>query len=81
MLKLTKFLSLHDEFLGQEIPIRNNALTQIHITFHVNTLSVPEAITFVIGGVGGLNCIPFESIFRILVIALIGSSMGPSMNI
>jgi hypothetical protein len=34
-----------------------------------------------INEVGSLNCIPFESIFRILIIALIGSSMCPSMKI
>jgi hypothetical protein len=81
MLKLTKFLGLHNEFFGQEIPIRNNALTWNHITFHINVLSVPEVISVVINGVSSLNCIPFESIFRILVIALIGSSMCPSVKI
>jgi hypothetical protein len=81
MLKLTKFLGLHNEFFGQEIPIRNNTLTRIHITFHVNILSVPEVITFVVNGVSSLKYIPFESISRILVIALIGSLMCPSMKI
>jgi hypothetical protein len=80
MPKLTKFLGLHNEFFGQEIPIRNNALTRIRITFHGNALSVPEVISFVINIVGGLNCIPFESTFRILVIALISSSMCPSVK-
>jgi|SRR5260221_7619642 len=80
MLELTKFLGLHNEFFGQEIPIRNNALTRIHIT-HGNVLSVPEVISFVINGVGNLICVPFESISIILVMALIGSSMCPSMKI
>jgi hypothetical protein len=81
MLELTKFLGLHNEFFGQEIPIRNNALTWIHITFHGNVFSIPEVISFVINEVGSLNCIPFESTFRILVIALVSSSMCPSMKI
>jgi hypothetical protein len=81
MSKLTKFLGLHNEFFGQEIPIRNNALTRIHITLHSNVLFIPEVISFVINGVGGLNCIPLESIFRIVVIALIGSPMCLSMKI
>jgi hypothetical protein len=71
MPKLTKFLGLHNEFFGQEIPIRNNALMWIRITFHGNVLSIPEVISFVINVVGSLNCIPFESTFRILVIASI----------
>jgi hypothetical protein len=61
MPKLTKFLGLHNEFFSQEIPIRNNALTWIRITFHGNVLSVPEVISFVINVVGSLNCIPFKS--------------------
>jgi hypothetical protein len=77
MPKLTKFLGFRNEFFGQEIPIRNNALTWIRITFHGNVLSVPEVIGFVIS----LNCIPFESTFRILVIALISSLMRPSVKI
>jgi hypothetical protein len=71
MPKLTKFLGLHNEFFGQEIPIQNNALTWIRITFHGNVLSVPEVISFVINVVSSLNCIPFKSTFRILVIASI----------
>src|SRR5450432_1560280 len=80
MPKLTKFPGLHDEFFGQEIPIRNNALTRIHITFHGKVLSIPEVISFVINVVGSLNCILFESTFRIDVIALISSSMCPRMK-
>src|SRR5258707_14656149 len=72
MLKLTKFLSLHNEFFGQNIPIRNNALTRIHIIFHVNVLSIPEVIGFGINGVSGL---------KILAIAVISSSMCLSMKI
>ena len=75
MLKLTKFFGLYKEFFGQEIPIRNNALMRIHITFHVNILSIPEAISFVINRIGSLSCIPFKSIFKNLVIALIDSSI------
>src|SRR6266436_4053407 len=81
MPKLTKFLGLHNEFFGQEIPIRNNALTRIHITLYGNVPSIPEVFSFVINGVGSLNCIPFKSIFRTLVIALIGSPMCLSMKI
>src|SRR5712691_1928830 len=82
MLKLTKFLSLHNEFFGQNIPIRNNALTRIHIAFHTNVLSIPEITGFGIDGVGSLKFIPLESVFRILVIAFIGSLMcPPSMKI
>jgi hypothetical protein len=68
MLKLTKFLGFHNEFFSQEIPIRNNALTWIHV------LSAPEVISFVINGVGSLNCIAFEILIEV-IIALIGSSM------
>ena len=79
MPKLTKFLGLRNELFGQEIPIQNNALTRIHITIHSNVLSIPEVINVEING--GLNRIPFESIFRIVVIALIGSLMCLSMKI
>jgi hypothetical protein len=81
MLELTKFLGLHNEFFGQEIPIRNDALTRIRITFHGNLLSAPGVISFVINGASSLDCTPFESVFTILVIALISSSMRPSMKI
>jgi hypothetical protein len=81
MPKLIKFLSLHNEFFGQEIPIQNNALTRICITFHINVLSIPEVTSFMINIVGSLNCISFKSTFRILVIALISSSMCPSIKI
>jgi len=81
MLELTKFLGLHNEFFSQEIPIRNNALMWIHITFQGNIFSVPEVISFMINGVSSLNCIPFESTFRILVIALVSNLMCPSMKI
>jgi len=64
MLKLTKFLSLHNEFFSQNIPIQNNSLTQIHIIFQVNILSIPEVISFGINRVGSLNCTPLESIFK-----------------
>src|SRR5258707_2124331 len=77
MPKLTKFLGLHNEIFAQEIPTRNNALTGIH----VNVLSIPEVISFVNNVVTSLNCIPFESTFRILVITLISSLMCPSMKI
>src|SRR5882672_12835607 len=80
MLKLTKFLSLHDKFFSQNIPIRNNALARIRIAFHINTLSIPEIICFDINGISGLNCIPFEGAFRILLITVIGSSMCLGME-
>jgi len=80
-LKLTKFLGLHNEFFGQEIQIRKDALTQIHITFHGSILFVPKVISSMVVRVGSLSCIPFESIFRILVMALITSSMCLSMKI
>jgi hypothetical protein len=54
--------------------------TRIRIIFHGNILSAPEVVSFVINGIGGFNCIPFESIFRIPVIVLIGSSMCPGMG-
>jgi hypothetical protein len=76
MLKLTKFLGFHNEFFGQEIPIRNNSLARIHTTFHGNVLSIPEVTSFVINKVHSLNYILFENIFRILVIASIASSMS-----
>ena len=62
MPKVTKFLGLHNEFFGQEIPIRNQALTWIRITFHGNALSV-FAVTSVVINVGSLSHIPFESTF------------------
>src|SRR5258708_20239626 len=75
--KLTKFLGLNNEIFAQEIPTRNNALTGIH----VNVLSIPEVISFVNNVVASLNCIPFESTFRIFIITLISSLMCPSMKI
>jgi len=39
MPKLTKFLGLHNEFFGKEIPIRNNAVTRIRATFYDNVFS------------------------------------------
>ncbi len=77
MPKLMKFLSLHNEIFAQETPTQNNALMGIH----VNILSIPEVISFVNNIVTSLNCIPFESTFRILVITLISSLMCPSMKI
>src|SRR5260370_32376634 len=77
MPKLMKFLSLHNEIFAQEISTQNNALMGIH----VNVLSIPEVISFVNNVVASLNCIPFESTFRILVITLISSLMCPSMKI
>ena len=76
MLKVTKFLSLHNEFFGQEIPIQNHALMRIRITFHGNALSV-FAVTSVMINVGSLSRIPFKSAFRTLIIAL----MCPSKKI
>src|SRR5258707_1913322 len=77
MPKLTKFLGLHNEIFNQEIPTQDNALTGIH----VNVLSIPEVISFMNNIVTSLNCIPFESTFRILIITLISSLMCPSMKI
>ena len=84
MPKVTKFFGFHNELFSQEIPIRNNALTRIRVTFHGNVLSVPKVITFVINVVGGLKAldyVPFNYTFGILVIALISSPMIPSMKI
>src|SRR5260221_5075870 len=81
MLKLTKFLSLHNEFFSQNIPIRTIALTRIAIVLRVNVLSSPEVIGFGIDGVSGLNSIPLESVLKILAIAVIGSLMCLSMKI
>src|SRR5258707_3228220 len=77
MPNLMMYLSLHNEIFAQEISTQNNALTGIHI----NVLSIPEVISFVNNIVASLNCIPFESTFRILVITLISSLMCPSMKI
>ena len=78
MLKLTKFLGLHNGFFSQKIPIRNNTLTWIHFTFRVDTLFTPGVISFRIDEVGSLNCIPLEIVF---IIVFISSSMCPSMKI
>ena len=72
-LKLTKFLS-------ESIPINNNALTRIHITFHVNVLSITKVIGSRIDRVWSLNCIPLGGVFRTLVIAVVDSSMCLSME-
>src|SRR6266850_1873538 len=56
-------------------------LCQIHIVFQVNILSIPEVISFGINRVGSLNCTPLKSIFKILIIALIGAPMHPSVKI
>ena len=76
MLELTKSLGLHDEFFSKNIPIRNNALARIHIVFHVNVISIPEVAGFGIDDVSSLR-----SVFKILVIAVIGSSMCLSMEV
>src|SRR6267142_4195620 len=81
MLKLTKFLGLHNEFFSQNIPIQNSSLMRIHIIFQVNVLSIPEVISFEINRVGSLNCTPLESIFKILIITLISALMCPSVKI
>lgn len=81
MLELTKFLGLRNEFLSQKVPIRNNALAQVRITFRVNVLPIAEVISFGINGVGSFNSIPLEIVFRILAIALIGSWMCPSTKV
>jgi hypothetical protein len=80
MLELTKFLCLHDELFSQHIPIRDDALTWIHLAFQVDVLSMPEVISSGIDGIGSLNCIPLESVFRILVIDFINSSTCLSMK-
>jgi len=72
-LKLTKFLS-------KSIPINNNALTRIHIAFRVNVLSITKVIGSRIDRVWSLDCIPLGGIFRTLVIAVVDSSMCPSME-
>ena len=86
MPKVTKFFGLHNEFFSQEIPIRNNSLTRIRVTFQGNVLFVVKTITFVINVVGGLkalNYIPFNRAraLGILIIALISSPMFLSMKI
>ena len=72
-LKLTKFLS-------ESIPINNNALTQIHIAFCVNVLSITKVIGSRIDRVWSLDCIPLGGVFRTLIIAVVDSSMCPSME-
>ena len=73
-LKLTKFLR-------ESIPIHNNALTWIHIAFHVNILSITKVIGSRIDRVWSLNYIPLGGIFRTLVIAIVDSLMCLSMEI
>ena len=78
MPKVTKFLSLYNELFGQEIPIQNNALTWICITFHGIVLSVLRVIASVINIIGSLKVL---ITFRILVIALISNPMCLSMKV
>jgi len=54
---------------------------RIHFAFCVNVLSIPEVISSGIDGVSSLICITLVSIFRILIIGFIGSSMCPIMKI
>ena len=52
----------------------------IQIKIKINVLSIPEVISSGIDGAGSVSCILLESVFRILVIAFIGSSTCPRMK-
>jgi len=78
MLRLTKFLGLHNEVLNQNIPMQDNIPMGVLFLLCVNILSIPQVAS---SRTSSLSYIPPESIFRILIIAFIGSSMCLSMKI